>query len=640
MSDGDDAPTNQPVPPIRIGYWVAALLAATVAFWFNDNYILNHFLHGPYLYDTGWYAAMIYHPTPVLMEPPAIGDGVSFYNTHVSPLLFLLGLPSYGLNEGLQEYYAQFIGCMYGLLVLAGVLAAEPLTRTWDWRGPLAAAMVGLGLAFSGVSLMAVGYPHFEPLYAGLAVLFFALLFRGKWKWASLPFGLALLVREDAGLHLFGYLFLLLLCSWRVPALRPWRKRLTVFALTALSYSIVVIVLQKTFFHADNALRRIYLGDPTYAHVTTALIKQRVAFYIGHNKFVLLPCLLIAGLAAWRRSWLLLAGLVGVLPWLTLNFLGKSEAAGNLAVYYSFPTLVMLAWPILIYPLEARRTSRGATLLAGAIVLGSSLGMFTLERHSQWLNTLQGGLTPAVFSITDHELGRDLVTTLAGRVPDIQFETSVAGLYPFDIPAKLVIKHDQTRPPPQILVGFVGGWEHEAKLLGDAGSRWYYTLASPHLYILSSQSVPADLITKFSLQAKGQVQAPYVFPNLILGPYAQIKADGSIADTIADADHVVEYGPYLPLTAGNYAVHFQWEANDVSQDGQLTFAVTIHSGGTVLAKTVLGGTALTSQTGPQTTTLNFTAKDANDEFEFVTNKSGKLKIKLSDIRLEKTAPKP
>jgi len=639
MSDSEKTSGKRPAPPIRGGYWAAALAVAGAVFWFNDNYILNHFWHGPYLYDTGWYAGMVYHPTPDLISPPADGANVSFYNTHISPLLVLLGLPSYGLADALPVYYAKVIGVIYGCLGLAGTLAAEPLTRHWGWRGPLAAAVVGLGLAFSGISLIAIGYPHFEPLYAGLAVLFFASLFRGQTQWAVLPFALALLVREDAGLHLFGFLVLLVLCSWRVSTLRPWRRRLASFALAGLMYSAAVITLQKISFHGDNALHRIYLGDPIYAHVSAALIKQRLTYYFHHNKFILIPCLLVAALAGWRRSWLLLAGLVGVLPWLALNFLAKSDAAGNLGVYYSFPVLVMLAWPILIYPLDPRRSSPSAALLAGGMVLGSSLLMFAVERQDQMLTTLQGGLTPAVFPMSDYEQGRRMVLALEQRISGLEFETSVAGLYPMEIPARLVIKNGASSPSPKALVGFMGGWEHSARLLGAEGRYWYYSLTSPHLFILSQQPLPAGMITAFSLNAKGQVQAPYVFPNLILGPYAQIGADGSITDVAAHPDHVVEYGPYLPLAAGNYEVHFLWEATDAAQDDKLTFAVTIQSGRTVLAKTEISGATLRGQAGMQTTALKFSSTGSADEFEFVLHKSGSAKIRLKDVQVEKTAEK-
>jgi hypothetical protein len=120
-----------------------------------------------------------------------------------------------------------------------------------------------------------------------------------------------------------------------------------------------------------------------------------------------------------------------------------------------------------------------------------------------------------------------------------------------------------------------------------------------------------------------------------LGPYARIDPDGSITDNIPHPANVVEYGPYLPLAAGNYAVDFQWEATEAAKDDQLTFAVTIKSGRTVLAKTAIAGDAMPGQAGPQTTTLAFASTGTTDEFEFVMNKNGNLKIRLLDVRLER-----
>jgi hypothetical protein len=633
------ASPGQTPPAIRTGYWAAALAAAGAAFWFNYHYIINHFLHGPNLHDTGWFGGTIYHPTWDLIDPPALGDNVSFYNTHISPILFFLGLPSYWLPDILPVYYAKVIGVVYGSLGLAGTLAAEPLTRAWGWRGPLAAGLVGLGLAFSGLSLAAIGYPHFEPLYAGLAVLFLALLFRGQWKWAALPFGLAVMVREDCGLHLFGILGLLYLCSWRVPTLRPWRRQLLGYALAGLAYSLSVIALQKIFYHTDNALQRIYLGNPPFAHVTAALIQQRVVYYLLHNKYILVPGLLVAALAAVRRSWLLLAGAASMLPWVLFNFFAKADAAGNLSLYYSFPLLVMLIWPILIYPLDPQRRQPGAALAAGWMVLGSSLFLYDMEQPAPLLSTLHGGFSSAVFSTSDYEQGQHLVAALVRQSPDIVFENAVAGLYPFETPKRQVITDDSSRPPPKMLVGFIGGWEHPFKLLGT-NTRWsFYTMVKPHLYILSQEPLPAGILTTNPLLGKGLANAPLVFPYLILGPYAKYDADDNISDLVPHSDQVVEYGPYIQLASGSYAVHFQWEASEATADDKLTFAVTIQAGKTTLTSTEIKGTDLTNRTGLQSVTLIFHSQ-GTDELEFILRKSGVVKIKLKDIQVEMTGNVP
>jgi hypothetical protein len=610
------------------------LLAAAAAFWFNFNYILNHFLHGPYLYDTGWFAGIVYHPTWDLIGPPAAGGNVSFYNTHISPMLLLLGLPSYWLPDILPVYYAKVIGVVYGTLGLAGTLAGEPLTRAWGWRGPIAAGLVGLGLAFSGLSLAAIGYPHFEPLYAGLAVLFLALLFRGQWRWAALPFGLALLVREDCGLHLFGILFLLYLCTWPVPSLRPWRRLLLGFALVGLAYSLVVISWQKTFYHGDNALQRIYLGQPAYAHVTATLIKQRLVYYFRSNPCILAPGLLLAMLAAWRRSWLLLAGVTAMLPWVAFNFLAKSDDAAELVTYYSFPLLVMLIWPILIYPLDPRSAKPGAALAAGGLVLGSSLVFFALNRPNEFWHTEQFGMAGGAFSLRDYEAGRRLVLALEKQTPDIIFDNAMAGLYPMEISKSQVLSRKAARPPPKVFVGFWGGFDHPEKLLGADITWQMQELPSPHLYILSQTALPAGISGAFSLIAKDPVRAPVIFPNLILGPYATFNADDTITDLVPHADRVVEYGPYIELAAGTYSVHFQWEASAASPADQLTFAVTIQAGQTTLATAEIKGPDLSGRVGLQSVTLNFRSQGTG-EFEFLVHKNGVVKIKLMNITVER-----
>jgi len=621
-------------PAIGVEYWLAGLAAAGLAFWFNFNFVLNHFAQGPYLYDTGWFAGMIYHPTWNLIAPMAMGEQASFYNTHISPLLYLLGLPSYFLPDVMPVYYAKVLGVVYGTLGLTGAIAAEPLTRKWGWRGPLAAGLIGLGLAFSGISLAAIGFPHYEPLYAGLAGLFLALLLRGKWQWAALPFGLALLVREDCGLHLFGILILLFLCSWPASTLRPGRRRLLGYALAGLAFSIAEIILQKTFYHGDNALQRIYLGEPSFAHVTAALIKQRLGFYLHANKYILAPGLLLTALAGWRRSWLLLAGVVAVLPWVVVNFLAKSNEAGEIHTYYAFPLLVMLIWPLLIYPVDPRRPTPGAALLGSGVVLGSSLLFFILERSNDFGHLEKFGATPAVFSVRDYEQGRQLVKALEKQTPDILFDGSVAAMYPMDISAPKVHHRDSHGPVPQVLAGFWGGYDHAEAVLNSSQTWQMYVLPNPHLYILSQTPLPAGLTDEFSLMGKGPQTSPVIFPDLLLGPYAQYEADDAISDTTNHADAVVEYGPYVRLAEGRYTVHFEWEATSATHDDWLTFAVTSQSGKTILVKTEIRGADWPTQPGLQTVTLDFQSQ-GTDELEFILRKSGGVKIKLKNIRLEK-----
>ena len=631
MSDGIDGPNPKLAPPIGVRYWVAAGMVAGMAFWFNNNYVLHHFLRGPYMNDTGAVAGMVYHPTLDLQWPIAAEQQVSFYPSHVAPLLYLLGLPSYLLPDILPVFYAKFIGLMYALLGLAGTLAAEPLTRKWGWRGPLAAGLAGLGLAFSGISLGAIQFPHYELYYAGLAVLFFALLMRGQSRWATVPFGLALLVREDAGLHLFGILALLFLGASATASLRSWRKLFGGYALAALSYAVVVIALQKTFFHGDDSLGRIYLGSPAFAHWSVALVTKRLGIYLSARKYVFAPWLLLLGLAAVRRSWLLAIGAVAVVPWIILNLLAKWDLAGEFSIYYPFPLLVTLIWPILIYPLEIQRGKPGALVIGSALVLFSSLLFFRCEHPSDFSHILHYGMTPVRYSAAEYESGQQELAALANWSPDIMYSTTVAALYPRDIPNKLIYGINTTRQAPKVWVGFSGEVQHPGPLLGE-GSVWNcYVLPNPHLYILSQQLLPAVMQAVEPLRPKGMVKIPWTFASQHPGLYADFDAEGNIVDEAPHPDGLVVSGPNLSLVPGAYTVNFQWEAAAASPDDRLTFAVTCNSGQRVLVQTEINGDSLQRPNEEQTITLSFKAQASNDDYEFLVGKAGTFKIKIENI---------
>ena len=157
-------------------------------------------------------------------------------------------------------------------MLIALSAAAAVLALRLPFRPLLAgllAAVMGLAFYLSAPNLSALGYPHFEPLFAVGTVLFLLAYAIGRPVWAALILVILLSVREDMGLH-FG-LFISVFALYAVVVDQvPWRKLsfLIVAGVIALCYSALARFIQIHFFPGGHVLVGDYLGDPLYAHVT------------------------------------------------------------------------------------------------------------------------------------------------------------------------------------------------------------------------------------------------------------------------------------------------------------------------------------------------------------------------------------
>ena len=632
-------PLPDPVPaPARGGDFVwAALVAGGLTGWFNVNFILAHFYrNGPYLFDSGYLATLVYRTTPSLPNPPSFGGG-SWLATHITPILYLLSLPSNGLYLPLPAYYALTQGLIYGLLAFAGAWAARPLLE--NVRGGAAlAGLIGLGLGFSGLTLAGVAFPHFEFLFGGLAILFLAQLLREKGRGAPALFVLALLVREDAGLHLFGVLFLLGGLTWIIPEWRWRRRQLGAFMGVALGYSIVVIILQKRYFPGDDALRRIYLGDPLFHQVTRALLRQRLESYLDFGKYLWAPLLILVVAAFWRRSLVLLCWLAAVLPWMVFNFLADSKSAGALFGYYAFPLAVTFIWPALTYAADPRRMTPGRTVILQVVLLGVSLAAFACEQSSAFNAVMAGGFSTEGFKTEEYNRSRDFVRTLKRQKGLQVFDISVAALFPKDV-TRADWAAGVAEQRPDLVMGYAGG-PISGIILSYALEQgpWHqYALSGLPLYVMSKEALPTELLAAAGVADRGMSLLPPNFGLIIAdGAGAAAQPDGGIRDE-ARYDHMqnIVYGPYVPLPPGKYVITFALEVAAVKNTDIIECDVATADGQKILAKA-----APAARTGAQEVRLRFDSTDLADRFEFRVSKQGGAQVLIKSYTLTRAEALP
>jgi hypothetical protein len=326
---------------------LATVIVFGVPFAMFYRLILFHFyVQGGFLIDTGLLGSLMWHNTWALPLPASLG-GQSFFATHVTPLLSLVSAASFVLPLTMPQMFAGFIGLCHGLLASGMfwlLVQGHGMRRGW---GLALAALASVAFAFNGLALSIARYPHFEMFGAACLLFFFVALVLERRAIAIVSFALALVTREDAGLHAFGFLTVWLGINWLRGGGIGQNARLASFAVTGLTYSATVLLLQHCAFPGESSFARIYLGEPAFSQVSRKLLTLRAFGWMMMHSAVFLPAVAILAWAERIREPFIIAGYVACIPWALLHLIAASEHAGWMVGYYAYPFLVAIAWPLL-----------------------------------------------------------------------------------------------------------------------------------------------------------------------------------------------------------------------------------------------------------------------------------------------------
>jgi hypothetical protein len=330
--------------------WLGLLTTSAVfgiPFCLFRNLILHHFyIQGGLLIDTGLLGSLMWHIAPSLPVPPWYGEG-SFFAVHIAPLMLLASAASEALPFTMPQNFAVFVGMCHGLLALAifALLASGGAVR----HGPtlFLAALASIGFACTGLALAIALFPHFEMFGAACLLLSFAALARERWTAGAACFLLALLTREDVGLHAFVFLSLWAAANWRRNL--PWRRNRWIvgFAFAGLSYSVLVLIGQHLVFPGQSTFVAVYVGNPPFAHLTWGLVATRLQGWAEmHTSSIALPALGVMAWAFLKRDPVVLFGYIACIPWAVLQLLSVREFSGMMLGYYAYPFIIAIAWPL------------------------------------------------------------------------------------------------------------------------------------------------------------------------------------------------------------------------------------------------------------------------------------------------------
>ena len=371
---------------------IAAILPAALMFWGNACFIWNHFLEGPYLQDSGWYSAIVYHNDFFPKNPPAADWRPEYFGIHFSPAISVASLLSYAFPGDRVDWYCLFQGAIYAPLGASVALLIgrdTSLSRKTSLHDALLVGGCGLAFALNGQVIACMGYPHFEILVPVGICLMLAGLARGQTRLAWLGLVVTASAREDGGLHALSFLAAVLACEYLKRPFPVKRKLVLTMMGAALAASVLAIIAQKAFFQSANyaaavreggqavkgldLFRHEYLGVPAFAHIDGASLAHRARRFVEQDKFIALPLIVTAAIAIARRDARYLLGWIVELPWLILNFVALQELKSRFAIYTGFPFVASIFW-VGVYAYVRGDSRRRTLLLLAAVAVSSTLG--------------------------------------------------------------------------------------------------------------------------------------------------------------------------------------------------------------------------------------------------------------------------
>ncbi len=365
------------LPFLIVGVIPALLLSLGVA-----RFITNHFFaRAPFLLDSGLLSGVVYRSGLGLAPPPIACDyATSFYQVYFSPIISALSMLSYVVPVRRFEWFAVVQALVYlpiGFVVyaLSSQISARRSLR--DLALPLAAA---LAFSFSGIVIVMVSYPHYEAATPALICLVLAAVVTGRTRLTWIMIALAVSVRQDCGLHVALALAPLVYLKWRGTEMLPSQRRLLVTIAVAVGASLAGFACQRLLWSPVDRLTPVYFGSPHYAHLSWALISERVRDFGTDCQLIYYPFLATVLIAIVRRDARYLFGWAMTIPWFLFNFTAFDGAKAAFSAYTAGPFLVAMFW-FYVYGARlaqpARRLSPGvAAALFAVICVSSTLGAY------------------------------------------------------------------------------------------------------------------------------------------------------------------------------------------------------------------------------------------------------------------------
>jgi hypothetical protein len=413
-------------------------------------------------------------------------------------------------------------------------------------------------------------------------------------------------VREDAGFHLFGFLFVLIVADFAsgVP-LRAQRSKI-LFALGSLGYAVCAVLIQNLVLHGGGLFIEEFVGNPPYGHMTWTYLPVRLWQFFKLAPWVPLSALAVLVFAIVDRAPRYLLGYVATTPWILLYAAGQPPY--TMGGYRTFPIGLAMVWPMLEMGRRYNfRMKIGPWLWCGSflviVCLASAFG-FRLTTPFSMFERM------ATFYQADKKSFADLIDFLASPALEqkygaIAVDESVMALSPRSM------RLEYRNLPERRRIDLFVYWKNNTFLRGVNSTTISeqafpngYRVKGTNVLIASRKSLDGDSALAGLLERDNT--ANRIFPSVFqTASWTEVHGDEVVA--VATGTGPMVYGPIMQIPPGAYDANFQVAL--ASSGDKATVALEVASG--VRSIRVLKRDELTvDHAGPvANATLRFTIPD-------------------------------
>jgi hypothetical protein len=432
----------------RIATVLSGVGCAVIVGMLVTDYTINHFYKtGAYFWDSGLYTYYMSfsYGWPLRHHPAYALDvgapGGSFFEEHFQPIFYLAtALYRFLPVVPPAAYFCLLQGIWFGALTASCFVFFVDRLYTTP-RLLVMASLIAIMTSLNGPVLAWVGFPHVETAIPALFFAFLAARALSRPRAAFVLLALALSIREDAGLHIGSMLALLGIAQWVSRTAQEQIRANLVAAFSCIGYAVLVLIAQYIFYNGEvSHLSHIYLGTPPFHHLNSDMIWSRTHIFLTDKAYAIWPILLLLAVSALKRDIILSVAPIAVLPWLLISLLAVSDSAGTLVSYYSFPTIISIAWPGACHFLSRDRSPSSWWEAAGLQVTTSALSivLFVLLGAGNHDNAPWRGLSiPPVKAIGSDEATLRQVIGQRAKLGGLIVDDSVLSLVP-----EVVGKHE------------------------------------------------------------------------------------------------------------------------------------------------------------------------------------------------------
>ncbi|MBF0131249.1 MAG: hypothetical protein HQL75_01510 [Magnetococcales bacterium] len=475
-------------------------IAFFIVFLLNRTLILNHFYYyGAYLLDSGLLADLFYHNTFSPERAPILGGG-EYNGNHFSPLLNLVNIVSYIVPVDFIAYYAIFQGLVYATLTVAIFLVFLKFYQLTDLFSLVLAFVASISFSFNGVVISCIGYPHFEALTSGLAILFFVFYFKRQMIHATLFFVLCLSVREDSGFHLFGILLTLFIFNVLHGKTMREQQDLVMYSLASFFYSVAALAMQKFYYKAGGTFKQVYMdGHDDFSWLTWGHVVSRLEKYAVTLEYIWVPLLILVVWSFFSRKPILLLGFLAQIPWFLLHVF-STGGISELSTYRLFPFIIALAWPFIVVAKDFENGLErgvGKVVLSGAIIL-FSLSFYLHVHDAAGAVSFAKQLLPKDYSVEKYAILRDKF--LRGDFgASILVDHSVASLEPRAFKHWQVLGNQKEGQRVDLFFHWKDNHFQGDQIMAEVlkqDLRYHYLIDDVNIFIFSRVELPIGAVSK------------------------------------------------------------------------------------------------------------------------------------------------